>query len=198
MTTDASKGSWSTIIFLASPGPSRSVLMTAPLLKIGVLACNRYVHTRDIWGPLMQPEALKRPDPTKTRMTGMVITHVWDVDPEGVGAFSRTYHGVEVVDDYGDMVGKVDGVILDDFDSCLHYKHLARPYLEAGTPVFINRPFALSLEDAREIIDLARAHDAPIMSGSSYEFAPEVASIKERIASIAPLTGYVAAGPMSD
>ena len=172
--------------------------MAAPLLKIGVLACNRYVHTRDIWGPLMQPEALIQPDPTKTRMTGMVITHVWDVDPEGAGAFARTYHSVEVVDGYDDMVGKVDGVILDDFDSCLHFKHLARPYLEAGTPMFINRPFALSLEDAREIIDLARAHDAPIMSGSSYEFAPEVASIKERIASIAPLTGYVAAGPMSD
>ena len=172
--------------------------METSLLKIGVLACDRYVHTKGIWASIIQPETMAQADPTKTRMTGMLITHVWDLDREGAEDFARTYRGVEVVDNYYDMVDKVDAIILDDFDSCLHFRDLARPYLEAGMPMFINRPFALNLDDARYMIELAKKHDAPIMSGSSFEYAPEVEQIKKRVAEIAPLSGYAAANSMSD
>lgn len=170
--------------------------MDASFLKVGVLACARYVHTRGIWGPIIQPESAA--EPGRTRATRMVLTHAWDIDREGAEDFARAFEGVEVVEHYYDMVGKVDGVILDDFDSCLHFKELARPYLEAGVPIFINRPFALNLEDAREMIDLARKHGAPIMSGSSFEFAPETEQIRQQVARIEPVSGYVAANSMSD
>jgi predicted dehydrogenase len=164
----------------------------ASLIRIGVLACERYVHTRGIWGPIIQPPS------AGTRVTGMAMTHAWDLDREGAERFARTFQGIELVDHYYDMVGQVDGIILDDFDSCLHYKELARPYLEAGVPVFFNRPFALNLKDARQIIELAREHDTPIMSGSSFEYAPEVESIRRAVAEVEPLSGYAAANSMSD
>ncbi len=170
----------------------------ADLIKVGVLACSRYVHTRGIWGPIINPDVGGGPAAERTRMTGMTITHVWDVDRSGADDFAKQYKGVQVVDHYWDMVGKVDACILDDFDSCIHFKELAKPYLEAGVPMFINRPFALNLPDARAIIDLATKHDTPIMSASSFEFAPEVAQIKSKIAEIAPLSGYCAANSMSD
>lgn len=169
-----------------------------PLLKIGVLACDRYVHTKAIWGTVIHPEAAESPHSPKTRMTGMALTHAWDLDRKGAESFADIYPGVQVVDHYYDMVGQVDGIILDDFDSCLHFKELARPYLEAGIPMFINRPFALNLADARQIIDLARAHDTPIMCASSFECAPEVEQIKRQVAASEPLSGYVAANSMSD
>ena len=143
-----------------------------PLVRVGVLTCARYVHISGIWGPIINLDSRVNFESCSTRMTGMIMTHVWDMNKEAVEAFTRDYPGVEAVGNYWDMVGQVDGIILSDFDSCLHYKELTRPYLEAGVPIFINRPFALNLADAEQMIDLAREHGTPIMSGSSFEFAP--------------------------
>ena len=167
-------------------------------LKVGVLACGRYVHTRGIWGAIIHPERAEGQPFAQTRATRMVLSHTWDVDREKAAEFAHHYPEVEVVDHFGDMVGQVDGVILDDFDSCLHFKELARPYLEAGIPMFINRPFALNLADARALIELARRHEAPIMCASTFEFAPEIEHIRRELAAAAPLSGYVAANSMSD
>ena len=168
------------------------------LVRVGVLTCARYVHISGIWGPIIDPTAEVKFETCSTRMTGMVMTHVWDMDRLEAESFARMHKGVEVVDDYGDMVGKVDGIILSDFDSCIHFKELTQPYLEAGIPIFINRPFALNLEDARHMIDLAKKHDTPIMSGSSFEYAPEVKHIKKEIAEIEPVRGFTTANSMSD
>jgi len=67
------------------------------------------------------------------------------------------------------MVDKVDGVMIDDFDAVAYNYKLAQPYLEAGMPTFINRPFADSIRKARGMLDLAKKYNAPIMTGSSYE-----------------------------
>ena len=74
---------------------------------------------------------------------------------------------------------------------------MTRPYLEAGVPIFINRPFALNLEDARYMIELAKKHDTPIMSGSTYEYVPEVEYIKSEVEAIEPISGFTAANPTS-
>ena len=173
-------------------------MSNSPLVRVGVLTCARYVHISGIWGPIIDPTSELKFKTCTTRMTGMVMTHVWDMDREAAEQFTQDYKGVEVVDNYWDMVGKVDGIILSDFDSCLHFKELVKPYLEAGVPIFINRPFALNLADAQEMIDLAKKHNTPIMSGSSFEFAPEVEKIKEEVAAVEPVRGFTAANSMSD
>ena len=172
--------------------------MANDLVRVGVLTCERYVHIKGIWGPIIDPYGELKFNTARTRSTGMVMTHVWDLDRQGAEEFARLYKGVQVVDHYYDMVGKVDGIILSDLDSCIHFKELTRPYLEAGVPIFINRPFALNLQDARSMIELAQKHDAPIMSGSSFEYAPEIELIKSQVQQIAPLRGYVSANSASD
>ncbi len=169
-----------------------------PLVRVGVLTSQRFVHINGIWGPIINPYGEAEFKGAKTRMTGMAMTHVWDMDREGAQEFARIYGGIEVVDNYYDMVGKVDGVILSDFDSCIRFKELTKPYLEAGVPIFINRPFAMNLEDARYMIDLAKKHNTPIMTGSSFEYAPEVEYIRRTVKEIEPIRGYTAANSMSD
>lgn len=161
------------------------------LLRVGILTCGPFSHVADIWGPILNATE------ERTRMTGMRMTHVWDIVPKDAESFARRY-GVEVVADFDDMVGKVDGVILSDFDAVPAYERLARPYLEAGVPIFINRPFAYSLAEARSMIDLAAAHGTPIMSGSSFEYVKEVEIIRSRLAGLGPITGFVADNSMSD
>ncbi len=170
---------------------------TIPALRVGLLTCARYCHTPPIWGPIIQPESAPEEARLKTRTTRLRLAQVWDLDAAAARRFAAQY-GATAVSHYADMVGKVDAVILDDFDSCLHFPHLARPYLEAGLPMFINRPFALSMPDAVELVDTARAHGAPLMTGSSFEFAPEVEGIRRQVEACGPIHGYVAANSMSD
>ena len=57
------------------------------LVRVGVLTCARYVHISGIWGPIIDPTCQRQFQGCTTRMTGMVMTHVWDMDKEGVKDF---------------------------------------------------------------------------------------------------------------
>lgn len=80
---------------------------------------------------------------------------------------------IPLVDKPADMLGKVDGVIVTSLDGSVHLER-ARPFLEAGLPVFVDKPFACSAAQARAIVELANKHKAPVFSSSSLRYAPEV------------------------
>ena len=134
---------------------------SAELLQVGVLT-TQGGHIHSIWGPLINPVG------GKTRLTGMVMSHAWDIDSDNLDGFAKKFK-VEKVKNYYDMIGKVDAVIMADFKSLFHNQDLVRPYLEAGVPIFINRPFASSLDNARDMLDTANKHNTPVMCGSSLE-----------------------------
>ncbi|MEM2904184.1 MAG: Gfo/Idh/MocA family oxidoreductase [Candidatus Bathyarchaeia archaeon] len=160
------------------------------LLKVGVLTCGPWSHM-SIWAPIINAAE------GRVRMTGMRLSHVWDIDRADAEAFGKRF-GVLVVENFDEMVGKVDAVILSDFDAAPVFKQLSRPYIEAGIPIFINRPFAFNLRDAREMLDLAKRHDTPVMCGSSFEYVKEVQIIRSKVKAIEPIAGYVADNSMSD
>jgi hypothetical protein len=160
------------------------------LIKIGALSCNRFgTHTAGLWAPLINAVG-------KSRTTGMVITHCWDVIEEEKQAFAKKF-GCEPVKHFDDMLGKVDGILHGDYLSIDCNDKLAEPYLEAGIPTFINRPFANNMRIAKDILAQARKGDAPLMSGSSFEFTRDVQVIKDRVKDW-KITGYCADNSMSD
>ncbi len=103
-----------------------------------------------------------------------------------------------------DIYDKVydDPVTLSNECDCLFVEHadyrkaleLSQPGLEQGKPTFIHRPFAASIEDAEEIIRLAKQYDAPVMSASELEFGPEVCEMQEFIREKGPLRAFEAYG----
>jgi len=162
------------------------------LLKVGALTCHpSHSHITNIWGPLINPID------GGIRKTGMIMTHVWDIDDEQSGSFAQRF-GEQAVKNYEDMVGKVDGIIMSDFEAVPVFKHLAKPYLEASIPIFLNRPFAFNLNDAKEIIDMAKQYETPIMCGSSFEYVKEVEIIRNKVKSVGEITGYLVDNSMSD
>ena len=171
-------------------GFKRNSPSSGELLKVGILTTTGG-HIKSIWGPLINPVG------GKTRVTGMVMTHAWDIDGESLDSFCKTYN-VEKVARYDGMIGKVDAVIMADFQSLSWNQDLVRPYLDAGVPIFINRPFASSLKNARDMIETARRNNTPIMCGSSLEYVQAVDSVRKHIPELGELTGYVADNAMSD
>ena len=71
----------------------------------------------------------------------------------GIAAEMRKL-GVPLVEKPTDMIGKVDGVLIESQEGGVHYER-ARPFLEAGLPCFIDKPFTCSLADAKKIAALA-------------------------------------------
>ena len=107
----------------------------------------------------------------------MRITHCWDIEYEKAQEIAAPY-GCEVVKNFDDMLGKVDGVISGGYYNHPWNHILHEPYLEAGLPNLINRPFANSLAKAEQMIELARKHGATILAPSSHEHNDAISRAK--------------------
>ncbi len=78
--------------------------------------------------------------------------------------------GVTIYDSIPEMLKHVDVVLLESVDGRPHLEQV-KPVIEAGKPVFIDKPMAVSLTDAMAIFRLAKEHNVPCFSGSSLRFA---------------------------
>ncbi len=91
--------------------------------------------------------------------------------------------GVKIVDSPEEMIGKIDGVLIESNQGSQHLKH-ARLFMKAGLPCYIDKPFANSAKDALRIRDLAAKYKVPFFSASSLRFAPEVVAAKAELGQI--------------
>src|SRR5262249_49615981 len=73
---------------------------------------------------------------------------------------------IEFTSDIPDLCRKVDGILLESVDGRVHLQQ-AKPVIAAGKPLFIDKPLAATLEDAREIAHLAQQAGVPWFSSSS-------------------------------
>ena len=73
--------------------------------RVGFLNVASYSHM-PLWAPHINPRAGEKDTP----FTGMRITHCWDIEYEKAQEMAAPY-GCEVVKNFDDMLGKVDGVI---------------------------------------------------------------------------------------
>jgi Oxidoreductase family, NAD-binding Rossmann fold len=101
----------------------------------------------------------------------------------------HTKYGVEIVPDIATLLTKVDAVLIESIDGRLHLEQ-ARLVIAAHKPMFIDKPLASTLEDAREIARLAREAGVPWFSSSSLRFGAIGASGK-----VADATGVITWGP---
>jgi hypothetical protein len=87
--------------------------------------------------------------------------------------------GVEIVDTIPELLKRVDVVLLESVDGRIHLEE-AIPVIQAGKPLFIDKPVAASLADAIAIFQLAKQHNVPCFSSSSLRFGSEVqAALKD-------------------
>jgi len=120
------------------------------------------------------------------------------LSPERIPGFIETMKkfGVPLVDKPEDMIGKVDGILIEAVDGSVHLAR-AKPFLEAGIPCYVDKPFACSTADAKALIDLAEKKKLPIFSSSSLRYAPEVVSYLADAAH-GPIQGCLTYGPASE
>lgn len=108
--------------------------------------------------------------------------------------------GVEVVDSPEALMSEVDCVMVESNDADTHLPY-ARPFIEAGMRVWIDKPFTNTVADAEAIIALAEKHGAGLMTGSSLRYAPEVqefAAMAEETGPVLSATAYSPSKPLNE
>jgi hypothetical protein len=89
----------------------------------------------------------------------------------------RTKWNIEIVRDIPTLCKKVDAVLIESVDGRAHLEQ-AKQVIAAGKPVFIDKPLASTLEDAREIARLAKEANVPWFSSSSLRYGEIATSMK--------------------
>jgi hypothetical protein len=96
---------------------------------------------------------------------------------EGFAKTIQEQYGVELVDSIDALLARVDVVLLESVDGRPHLAQVT-PVLKAKKPVFIDKPLAASLEDARKIVELSKATGTPMFTTSSVRYVGDVPKMK--------------------
>ncbi|MGH9767617.1 MAG: Gfo/Idh/MocA family protein [Blastocatellia bacterium] len=101
---------------------------------------------------------------------------------------------VELAGSIEELCRKVDAVLLLSVDGRVHLEQV-KPVFAARKPVFIDKPFAASFRDAREIVRLARESGTPFFSASTRRFSAEIEALKNN-RGYGEIQGAITYGPM--
>lgn len=125
-------------------------------------------------------------------ISSALVTHVWTQDKKISESIARTTGIKNISEKIEDMVGKVDAVLLSRDDPENHVR-MAKPFLDAGMPLFIDKPLAITHKDLT-YFSQENAKGKLLMSSSSMRYANECRSAKTEIASLGKLELVVGTG----
>ncbi len=123
------------------------------------------------------PEYLNEQDSETLRIPDAKVTHIWTQDREMSERVAKASLIDNVVENMDDLIGKVDAVILARDDGENHLK-MARPFIEEGIPVFIDKPLTDNYADLKEFAKYYKTGKL-IMSCSSVRYSDGIVEIKE-------------------
>jgi hypothetical protein len=89
----------------------------------------------------------------------------------------KTKWKVEFTPDIASLCRKVDAVLIESVDGRTHLEQ-AKAVIAAGKPMFIDKPLASTLEDARMIAKLAKDAGVPWFSSSSLRYGEIATTMK--------------------
>ncbi|MBI2928445.1 MAG: Gfo/Idh/MocA family oxidoreductase [Verrucomicrobia bacterium] len=97
---------------------------------------------------------------------------------EGYTQELQKNYGVQIVEGIEELCRQVDVVMVESVDGRPHLEQ-ARPVIKAGKRLFIDKPVAGSLRDAIEIFRLAKQHNVPVFTSSSYRYYDSMTELKK-------------------
>ena len=119
------------------------------------------------------------------RVPGVRVTHIWTDNPAQAPHVAAASLIENVVARPEDVIGQVDAVVIATDDGNDHVRR-ARPFIEAGLPVFVDKPMAINLEDLRQFIQWHREGKI-ILSTSGMRYAPAMRLSDEQRAHLGDL-----------
>ncbi len=106
---------------------------------------------------------------------------VCDKKRECLDRAKKSYPWVKIFQDYKEVLGdpRIEVVVVAT-EAQFHYQ-IARECLSAGKHVLVEKPLALSQEQCKDLIDIAKGKNRVLMVGHTFEYNAAVRKLKEYI-----------------
>ena len=105
------------------------------------------------------------------------VIGIYSDEREPAEKLSETY-GVPVMNDYAELAGKVDGIMITARHGDNHLKY-AVPYMPYGIPMFVDKPITVKPDEAIELVNKAKKYGNKICGGSSCIHIKQTVELKE-------------------
>ena len=131
---------------------------------------------------------------------GARVTWVWGgelrADQPDASTLAKKYDIPHVSSEPTEKLTETDLVlVVDDTGQGANHVTLARAFVAAGVPTFVDKPMAVNLVEAKGLFALAADKGTPLTSSSSLRFAVELEADRERFAALGALSSVVSVGP---
>ncbi len=127
------------------------------------------------------------------KFRGMEVKYVWgETDAFAKAAMEKGAIPNQVKDPL-EMMGKIDALIVDHRHPKFHLA-AATPFVKAGVPTFIDKPFCYRSAEGKEFLQMAKSVGTPVTSYSSIAQTSATFDIKEQIASLGKISQVIRTG----
>ncbi len=129
------------------------------------------------------------------KFPGVEVTHLWGETDEFARKAAESGKIPTIVKDPKEMLGKIDALIVDHRHAKFHLE-AATPFVKAGIPTFIDKPFCYRAEEGKNFLAMAREAGTPITSFSSIAQSYGTYDIKQQLETIGDINHVVRYGPV--
>ncbi len=127
------------------------------------------------------------------KFPGVSVEYVWgETDAFAKAAMEKGNIPTQVKDPK-EMLGAIDALIVDHRHPKFHLE-AARPFVLAGIPTFIDKPFCYRAEAGKDFLEMAREIGTPITSYSSIAQSSETFDMIEQIKTLGKISQVVRTG----
>ncbi len=125
---------------------------------------------------------------------GVELKYVWGETEEFARVAMQKGQIPNMVKDPLEMLGKIDALIVDHRHPKFHLK-AAEPFVKAGIPTFIDKPFCYRVAEGKEFLGMARKAGTPISSYSSEAHKSGTFDILKQVETMGAISHVVCSGP---
>ncbi len=129
------------------------------------------------------------------KFPGVKVLYVWGETDEFARNAAEKGNIPNIVKDPTEMLGKIDALIVDHRHAKYHLE-AAMPFIKAGIPTFIDKPFCYRLDKGKEFLAMAEKYGTPVTSYSSIAHSNATIDIKNQVASMGYISQVVRYGPV--
>ncbi len=126
---------------------------------------------------------------------GVEVVYVWGETDEFAKKAAADGKIPNIVKDPKEMLGKIDALIVDHRHAKYHLEP-AIPFIKAGIPTFIDKPFCYRVEEGKKFLKLAKDLGTPVSSFSTAALSDDTFDIKKQVEEAGPMNHIVCFGPV--
>jgi predicted dehydrogenase len=130
------------------------------------------------------------------KFPGVEVKYVWGETDEFAKRAMERGNIPNQVKDPAEMMGRIDALIVDHRHPKYHLD-AARPFVKAGIPAFIDKPFCYRAEKGKEFLQMARETGTPVTSYSSIAQSEATFDIKKQVENMGKIYQVIRTGPVN-